>query len=74
MLGFKRNMSNTDRIARTAVGLVLLALGSLLNLDMLSTVLLGLVGAMAIFSALTAHCMLYAVTGFGSCEEGKAPD
>ena len=71
---FRRNMSNLDRIIRTVVGLTLLTAGPVMEFitpDKLSSILMGIVGSLALVSALTSYCILYDVTGFGS---GKEPE
>jgi uncharacterized membrane protein YccC len=69
MLKFRRNMSLVDRIVRTVVGITLLLVGPLTNIvetDTMSNILLGTVGTIAIFSALTAYCFLYEISGFNT--------
>ncbi len=66
-------MSNPDRAIRMAVGLTLLTLGPIgkvVATDTLSTVLMGIVGTLALVSAIFSYCVLYEVTGFGT---GKNP-
>jgi hypothetical protein len=66
---FRRNMGALDRAIRTAVGLTLLTLGPMAEIitsDLLSAILLGLVGTLALVSAFFAYCILYDITGFGT--------
>ena len=69
---FRKNMSNPDRAIRTVVGLSLLALGpvgKVITHDTMSLVLLGIVGTLALFSAIFSYCVLYEVTGFGTAKK-----
>ena len=69
---FKRNMSNLDRAIRTVVGLTLVTAGPVTGFitpDKLSNISMGIVGSLALVSALFAYCILYDVTGFGSGKE-----
>jgi hypothetical protein len=66
---FRKNMSNLDRAIRTVVGVTLLTLGPVTELitpDRLSSVLMGIVGTLALVSAFFSYCILYDVTGFGT--------
>lgn len=69
MLKFRRNMSLADRIVRIFVGVTLLLIGPLTNIvetDTISNTLLGIVGTIAIISAVTAYCFLYDISGFNT--------
>lgn len=69
MLELKPNMSLTDRIIRSTVGITLLLIGpltSLVETDMVSNILLGTVAALALISAVSAYCFLYDITGFNT--------
>lgn len=62
-------MGNLDRAIRTIVGVTLLTLGPVTEFitpDTLSSVLLGIVGTLALVSAFFSYCILYDVTGFGT--------
>lgn len=66
---FRRNMGNLDRAIRAVVGVTLLTLGPVTKFitpDELSGILLGIVGSLALVSALLSYCILYEVTGFGT--------
>lgn len=66
---FRRNMGNLDRAIRTVVGLALLTLGPVAEVitpDMLSSILLGIVGTLALISVYFSYCILYDITGFGT--------
>lgn len=72
MLELKPNMSLTDRIIRSTVGITLLLIGpltSLVETDMFSNVLLGTVAVLALISAVSAYCFLYDITGFNTVRE-----
>ena len=65
MFKFKRNMGTLDRTARLMVGATLLIAGPATNLLELANVLeiiLGVLGALAILSAIFAYCFLYEFT------------
>lgn len=69
VINFRRNMGNLDRAIRTIVGVTLLTLGPVTEFitpDTLSSVLLGIVGTLALVSAFFSYCILYDVTGFGT--------
>ena len=66
---FRRNMSNLDRAIRTVVGVTLLTLGPVTEFitpDKLSSILMGVVGSLALISAFFSYCILYDITGFGT--------
>lgn len=68
MIRFRRNMSNLDRAVRAIIGVTLLTVGPItefITADTLSNVLLGLVGSLALLSALFSYCVLYDLTGLG---------
>ena len=72
MFKLKSNMGTMDRIVRTLVGTTLLVIGPLTDLvttDMLSNVILGGMGAVALLSAVFSYCFLYVVTGFDTCSK-----
>ena len=72
----KRNMSNIDRVIRTIVGLSLITLGpitGIMTTDKLSSILMGVVGCIALFSAVTSHCPLYNVTGMDTYKKKEDP-
>ena len=72
MFKLKNNMGAMDRIARTLVGITLLVTGPLTDLvttDMLSNVILGSMGTVALLSAVFSYCFLYEVTGFDTCSK-----
>ncbi len=76
MLKIKHNMGTADRAARTIVGIALLTLGPLTDLvvtDTLSTVLLSVLGVIALGSALLSYCFLYEVTGFNTLRDEHLP-
>lgn len=67
MFELKRNMGVVDRSARILVGSSLWLVGpatDILQTDLMSNVILGVLGSMAILSAVFAYCFLYDVTGF----------
>lgn len=55
----KQNESNTDRIVRVIVGVVLLALGLFTHGGMALRIILDILGAIAIVTGLTGFCALY---------------
>ena len=69
MIKFSRNMSLTDRSIRIIIGTSLLLIGPLTNIidtDMISNIILGVLGATAVLSGTFAYCFLYDVTGFNT--------
>jgi hypothetical protein len=71
---FKKNMSNLDRAIRTVVGLTLVTAGPVTGFitpDKLSSILMGIVGSLALVSAFFSYCILYEFTGFGSGKESE---
>lgn len=65
---FRINMSRLDQIVRMTLGCIFLATGlaDVLSADLMSRVLVGIVGALALFSAVTRYCFLYDVAGFAT--------
>lgn len=69
---FRKNMGPLDRTIRTVVGLTLLTAGPVTQFitpDKLSNILMGIVGSLALLSAIFSYCILYDVTGFGTSKE-----
>lgn len=69
---FRPNMSTPDRAIRAVVGVTLWTVGPVLELvtqDELSNILLGIVGTLALVSALLSYCILYDITGFGAARK-----
>ena len=61
----KPNMGTLDRTFRAIVGIILLTIGPLTNVLDLNTITLtamGLLGALALFSSISAYCPLYNFT------------
>lgn len=72
MIKFSRNMSILDRSVRIIVGSCLLVIGPLTNVidtDMISNIILGVLGSTAVISGLCAYCFLYDITGFNTCKK-----
>jgi hypothetical protein len=72
MIKFSRNMSSLDRSIRIIVGSILLLIGPLTNFidtDMISNIILGVLGAIAVLSGVFAYCFLYDITGFNTRRE-----
>lgn len=64
---FKRNMSTADQIFRTTMGVGLIYLGpfsDILTTDLMSGILLAIVGFITIISSAIGYCPLYHVAGF----------
>lgn len=75
MFSFKRNMSIVDRLVRVTVGSSLLIIGPLTDLvktDMMSNIILGVLGTTAVLSGLFAYCILYEVTGFDTLSKKES--
>lgn len=73
MFKFKCNMAPWDRGLRLVAGAAMWLVGPLTDLvvtDLLSSILLGTVGTVAILSAAFAYCFLYDITGFQSARYG----
>ena len=69
MIKFSRNMSHIDRSVRIIIGTLLLLIGPLTNIidtDMISNIILGVLGATAVLSGVFAYCFLYDITGFNT--------
>lgn len=69
MIKFSRNMSHMDRSIRVIVGTALLLIGPLTNIidtDMVSNIILAILGATAVLSGTFAYCFLYDITGFNT--------
>ncbi len=63
----KRNENTLDRVIRLIVGLALLGV-SLMTAGALKIVLI-IVAAIALFTALTGFCLLYRLLGIKTCKE-----
>jgi len=69
MFNFESNMSTLDRLVRITVGSTLLTLGPLtdtLETDLMSNIILGVLGCTAMLSGIFAYCFLYEITGFNT--------
>ncbi|MGD8483789.1 MAG: DUF2892 domain-containing protein [Thioalkalispiraceae bacterium] len=65
MFRFKRNMGTLDRSIRVLVGISMLLIGPTFNFFELPTILViicGVLGTLAIVSAVFAYCFLYELT------------
>ena len=74
MFKLKSNMGTMDRVVRIVVGITLLAIGPLTGLvttDLLSKVILGGMGTIALLSAVFSYCFLYDITGFDTCAKNN---
>jgi uncharacterized membrane protein HdeD (DUF308 family) len=74
MIKFNCNMNNFDRSVRIIVGSCLLMLGPLtdfINTDLLSNIILGILGAIAILSGIFAYCFLYDFTGHNTLKKDQ---
>ena len=69
MFNFNRNMNILDRCVRVLIGVSLLLIGPITNIvetDMMSNIILGILGTTATLSGTFAYCILYEVTGFNT--------
>jgi uncharacterized membrane protein YccC len=64
---FKTNEGNADRIVRGVIGIAALVLFFMNQGTVLGWVLL-VVGVLALFTALTGWCALYALFGINTCK------
>jgi len=74
IISFRPNMNNLDRGFRIIIGLSLILLGPVFEIitsDELSTVILTVIGSMAIISALFSYCILYDVTGIRTLKNSR---
>lgn len=62
-----RNEGNTDRVVRAVLGIVLVALWMLGVTQGVLAIILGVVGAVLIITALVGFCPLYALFGLNTC-------
>ena len=69
---FKKNESAVDRIIRAIVGVVILAIGiyEVKSLAVLGIILI-IVGAVLIITAITGFCLLYTLLGISTCTDCK---
>jgi len=74
---FKRNLHNLDRLVRVIIGLICVYFGfidtSYLPQTMVAT-LIGVLGVVNLFAAITMHCPLYGLTGISTYKECKELD
>lgn len=68
MIRFRKNMSRKDQAIRLFLGCVFLTLGTtdVLITDHMSSVLISIVGTLALVSALLRYCVLYEFTGLAT--------
>ena len=69
---FKKNESAVDRIIRAIVGVVILVIGiyEVKSLAVLGIILI-IVGAVLIITAITGFCLLYTLLGISTCTDCK---
>lgn len=64
---FRKNIGRADRIARAAVGIILVALGLTME-GVVATIVLVL-GLVLLFTSATGYCTLYKLLGFSTLKE-----
>jgi len=62
----KANENTTDRIVRAVIGIALLLLAFLVVTNVALKVILIVVGAVALFTAITGFCLLYRAFNFST--------
>jgi uncharacterized membrane protein len=69
---FKKNESTVDRIIRAIAGIVILVIGiyEVKSLAVLGIILI-IVGAVLIITAITGFCLLYTLLGISTCTDCK---
>ncbi|MDA8401808.1 MAG: DUF2892 domain-containing protein [Deltaproteobacteria bacterium] len=69
---FKKNESAVDRIIRAIAGIVILVIGiyEVKSLAVLGIILI-IVGAVLIITAITGFCLLYTLLGISTCTDCK---
>ena len=69
---FKKNESAVDRIIRAIAGIVILLIGiyEVKSLAVLGIILI-IVGAVLIITAITGFCLLYTLLGISTCTDCK---
>jgi len=69
ILEFRRNMNHWDRGLRAIAGSSLLILGPVteyITSDSISVIIMGVLGSVALTSAIFSYCILYEVTGLNT--------
>ena len=62
-----RNMGNTDRVIRTVLGVLLLALWVLGSIKGVLGIVLGVVGLIFILTSTVSFCPIYSLFGMRTC-------
>ncbi len=65
----KKNMGKTDRIIRTIVGIILIALGLFLNIGSVLPWVLIVVGAVLLVTGILGFCPIYALLKFNTVKK-----
>ncbi|NTW29025.1 MAG: DUF2892 domain-containing protein [Coriobacteriia bacterium] len=70
----KVNESTTDRVIRAIVGVLAIAIGYLVFLGTTLAIILYVIGAILIFTAVTGFCLLYKLFGnFSTVKHTRRP-
>lgn len=73
-MSFKPNLSTTDRIIRTLVGIGCIYVGFIdqnIITNNIISILVGIFGIVNIVAAVISHCPVYGLAGFSTCAKDK---
>jgi uncharacterized membrane protein HdeD (DUF308 family) len=62
-----RNLGNVERAIRVVLGIVLIAVGYTADLSQVATVIVYLVGAIALVTGLAGYCPAWQLFGINTC-------
>jgi len=66
---FEKNVGGMDKNARIVIGILLLAAAYLVQADMLVRGIIGIVGAIVLFTGLMGTCALYSLIGVNTAKK-----
>jgi len=64
----KANIGKTDKLIRLIVGLILIILALLISMSAVLKILLIIVGAVSLLTALFGYCLAYQLFGINTCK------
>ena len=66
---FEKNVGQTDKTVRLAVGMLLLLAAYFVQADLLVRGILGLVGVVMLFTGFMGTCLLYSLVGLNTAKK-----
>ncbi len=66
---FEKNVGGLDKVARLAFGALLLIVAYFLQADIVARSIVGLVGAIVLFTGISGSCLLYSLIGLNTAKK-----